>query len=119
MSEEEVIQFTNENSMQIQNAIKLSFIIRTVSILATLVVAFLLDWFAPIATVIPLIMFRPLITAAEFLKRKFIKGFAAPAAFPSDITYGEDEISEVARELPADEYTLPSRDYDEKKESDE
>jgi hypothetical protein len=119
MSEEEVIQFTNENSMQIQNAIKLSFIIRTVSILATLVVAFLLDWFAPLATVIPLIMFRPIITAAEFLKRKFINGALPSESVPSAITYGEDEIGEVARELPADEYTLPSDVFDKGKESDE
>ena len=73
MSDEEAAKFASENSMQIQNAIKTSFIIRTVSILATLVIAFLLDWFAPLATVIPLIAFRPIITVIEIFKRKGVR----------------------------------------------
>ena len=103
MNEEEVIKFTSENSMKIQNAIKTSFIIRTVSILATLAVAFLLDWFAPLATVIPLLAFRPLITLIELVKRKIFKQQLMPAGFPTAITYGEDENGETFRELPANE----------------
>lgn len=70
MSEEEAETFAKENSMAIQNTIKTSFIIRTVSILATLAVAFLLDWFNPLATVIPLLAFRPLLMLGENMRRK-------------------------------------------------
>ena len=117
MAEEEIIKFTAENSMQIQKAIKLSFIIRTASILATLAVAFLLDWFAPLATVIPLIAFRPIITVSELIKARFVKRPDMPG-FPPAITYGEDEIDNVVRELPRDEETLP-QDTKETKESDD
>lgn len=73
MSDEEAEKFASENSMPIQNAIKLSFIIRTVSMLATLVAAFLLDMFNPIATAIPLLAFRPLLSAIEIVKGKMAK----------------------------------------------
>ena len=118
MDEEEIIKFTSENSMQIQNAIKLSFIIRTVSILATLVIAFLLDWFAPLATVIPLIAFRPIITVIEHVKRKIVKQSGMPG-FPPAITYEEDEIGEVVRELPAEDGLLSAEDNYKEKESDD
>lgn len=70
MSDEEAEKFAAENSMQIQNSIKLSFIVRTITLLATLVVAFLIKVFDPIATVIPLIMYRPIITVANLIKAK-------------------------------------------------
>ena len=70
MDEEEAQKFAEENSMPIQNAMKLSFIIRTVSMLAALVVAFILDWFNPIATAIPLLAYRPLLTLIETIKGK-------------------------------------------------
>ena len=70
MSEEEAERFTQENSMVIQNKIKTSFIIRTVSMLVTLVVAFVLNWFNPLTTVIPMLMFRPLIYISETIKGK-------------------------------------------------
>ena len=117
MEEEEIIKFTAENSMQIQNAIKMSFIIRTVSILATLVVAFLLDWFAPLATVIPLIAFRPLITLIEFIKKKAFKQQMMPEGFSPAITYGEDENGETFRELPAEDEPAENS-ITEEKESD-
>ncbi len=73
MSDEEAEQFAAENSMPIQNAIKTSYIIRTVTMIATLVVAFLLDWFNPLATAIPLLAFRPLLTVIEMIKGKVAK----------------------------------------------
>lgn len=73
MDEEEAEKFAQENSMPIQNAIKLSYIIRTVSMIATLLVAFLTKAFNPIATAIPLLAFRPLITLIEFIKGKAAK----------------------------------------------
>lgn len=73
MDDEEAERFANEHSMKIQNSVKTSFIVRTVSMLATLVLAFILEWFDPLATAIPLLMFRPIITAGEAIRRKFDK----------------------------------------------
>lgn len=73
MSDEEAEKFAAEHAMPVQNAIKTSFIIRTVSMLITLVIAFLLDWFNPIATAIPLLAFQPLLTAIEIIKGKLSK----------------------------------------------
>ena len=73
MDDDEAEKFAAENSMPIQNAIKTSYIIRTVSMIATLVVAFLLDWFNPLATAIPLLAFRPLLTVIEMIKGKVAK----------------------------------------------
>lgn len=118
MNEEEAAKFASENAMQIQNAIKTSFLVRTVSIVVTLVIAFILDWFAPLATVIPLLMFRPLLTVGEMIKRKFIKQPEMPLGFPSAITYGEDEVNEVAREIPMDDGDV-EKTNNEEKESEE
>ena len=73
MDEEEADKFAAENAMPVQNAIKTSFILRTASMLVALVIAFLLDWFNPIATAIPLLAFRPLLTAIEMIKGKITK----------------------------------------------
>ena len=70
MDEEEAERFAQEHAMPVQNAIKISFIARTVSMLAALIVAFILDWFNPIATAIPLLAFRPLLTLIEMIKGK-------------------------------------------------
>lgn len=70
MSDEEAEKFAAENSVPIQNAIKTSFIIRTFSMLATLLVAFILEWFNPLATAIPLLAFRPLLSITESVKSR-------------------------------------------------
>ena len=70
MSDEEAEQFARENSLPIQNSIKLSFIIRTVTMLLTLVLAFLIEWFNPIATAIPILAFRPILYVIEIIKGK-------------------------------------------------
>ena len=73
MSDEDAAKFANENSAPIQNAIKFSFIIRTASMLAVLVVAFLTRWFNPIATAIPLLMYRPTLSVIEYIRGKKVK----------------------------------------------
>ena len=73
MDEEEAAKFAAENSMPIQNAIKTSFIIRTVTMLAALLIAFITGWFNPIATVAPLLAFRPLLHIMEIIKGKVKK----------------------------------------------
>ena len=70
MDEEEAQQFAKENSAVVQNAIKSSFTLRTVSIFAALVLAFILDWFNPLATAIPLFAFRPLLVVVDAVMKK-------------------------------------------------
>lgn len=70
MDDEEAEKFAKENSAPIQNAIKTSFILRTASMLVTLIVAFLTGWFNPLATAIPLLLYRPALSAIEYLKGK-------------------------------------------------
>lgn len=87
MTEEEADKFAAENSAPIQNAIKISFLIRTFSMLATLLVAFILEWFNPLATAIPLLAFRPLLSIIEMIKGKK----AAPPNPENFIKYENDE----------------------------
>lgn len=70
MTDEEAESFTQENSIIIQNKIKTSFIVRTLTMLATLILAFLTGLFNPLCTAIPMLMFRPLIYISELLKGK-------------------------------------------------
>ena len=70
MDDETAEKFAKEHQAPIQNAIKISFIIRTASMLAVLVVAFLTGWFNPIATAIPLLLYRPILSLIEYIKGK-------------------------------------------------
>lgn len=70
MSEEEIEKFTEEHSARMNNAVKLSFIIRMLSMLAALVLALISPWFHPIATLVPLLMLRPVIMVSEHFRRK-------------------------------------------------
>ena len=63
-------QFAKEYSGKLQNAVKLSYTIRTVSIICALVLAFLTKQFNVIATAIPLCCMRPILTVSELLRRK-------------------------------------------------
>ena len=71
MDEEAAAEFAANQAAKFQNAAKLSFIIRTVSMLAALVAAFLIPGvFNVLATVIPLLMLRPIIYVRELFRRK-------------------------------------------------
>ena len=71
MTEEEAEIFASKHAMEVQNAASRSFLIRTVSMLGTLVAAFLLtSWFSPLATAVPLLMFRPVLYVLELIKTK-------------------------------------------------
>ena len=73
MTEEESTAFAAEHQIKIQNAMKVSYIIRTVTMLLCLVLAFLLNVFSVIATLIPLVAYRPITMVAALIKRKVIK----------------------------------------------
>lgn len=70
MDDEEAAAFAKENSTSIQKAIRTSGIIRTASIVLTLVVAFLSKQFNPLATAIPMFAMRPVITAIELIRAR-------------------------------------------------
>ena len=70
LDEEEVLKFTREHQAELSAAVKLSFIVRTVTMLLTLIAAFLLAWFDVVATVIPLLMLRPILTVYSIMKTK-------------------------------------------------
>ena len=74
MDDEEAEKFAEEHQASLQNAVKLSFIIRTFTMLAALIVAFVLKQFDVIATLVPLVMLRPIITVESILRQKFKKG---------------------------------------------
>ena len=68
--DDEAAKFARENAAKITNAVKLSYIVRTVSVIATLVVAFITKQFNVLATVIPLLCLRPILTLSELLRKK-------------------------------------------------
>ena len=70
MDEESAAKFAAEHMAPIRKTITVSMMVRTFSMLAALVVAFILDWFAPIATVIPILAFRPILTVSSILQTK-------------------------------------------------
>ena len=70
LDEEQIEKFTQEHSARVQSAAARSYIIRTVTMLAALVGAFLLEWFAVLPTLIPLLMLRPIIFIQELIRKK-------------------------------------------------
>jgi len=70
ISEEEADEFAKKHAMDVQNAVTKSYLLRTVLMAASLVIALITKLFNPIATVIPLIMYRPIIYVIEFMKNK-------------------------------------------------
>ena len=73
MDDEEAEKFAETQKQQMNAAMKFSFILRNIFMLATLVVAFILDYFDVIATLIPLLMLRPIIMVEALIRDKFKK----------------------------------------------
>ena len=72
-TEDAAAKFAKENAGKLQNAVKLSYVIRTASVIIALILALLTKQFNVIATVIPLLCLRPLLNAAEIFRRKGVK----------------------------------------------
>ena len=71
LDDDAVEKFAAEHTAAVQNAAKLSYIIRTATTALTLVLAFLLgDVFNVIATLVPLFMMTPILYIGEFIKRR-------------------------------------------------
>ncbi len=70
MDEEEAEAFAKANTIKVQNAITKSYIFRTALMMGALILSLITGYFDTIATVIPLIMYKPLLYAVEFVKKK-------------------------------------------------
>lgn len=73
MDEEEAEQYAKDNSGAVQAAMMKSYLFRMLLMIGSLVLAMLSGWFSPLAMVIPLLMYRPILYAVEFIKIKFRK----------------------------------------------
>lgn len=70
MNDEQAAAFAKANSLKIQNAVTKSYVLRTGLMMGSLVLAFITKLFNPLATLIPLVMYKPLLYAIEFIKKK-------------------------------------------------
>lgn len=62
-------EFAAKHRAGVQAAIKISYVVRSLSMVGALVLAFLLDGvFDVIATLIPLLMLRPILTVSQLIK---------------------------------------------------
>ncbi len=75
MTDDEIVEFSEKNQGVIKNAAAASYIVRVLSMLVTLVLVFTLlgRWFAVIATVVPLLAFRPIVMLGEFFRKRRYK----------------------------------------------
>jgi len=70
LSDEELEEFTKKAAFGVQNAARLSYFVRMITMLAALVVAFVSSRFDVIATLVPFLALRPLIMVQEFFRKK-------------------------------------------------
>ena len=73
MDEEEAERYAKEHGMAVQNAMTKSYILRMLLMIGALVVAMITKQFSPLATVIPLLMYRPILYVTEIIKIKLQK----------------------------------------------
>lgn len=71
MDEEEAAEFAAKHKNAINAAAKISYIVRNIALVVTLVLAFLLkDVFNVIATLIPLVMLRPILIVSQIIQNR-------------------------------------------------
>lgn len=71
LTEEEAAEFAKKNAAAVQRAAQGSYFLRQLLMLGVLAGAFLLgEWVDVIATLVPLLMFRPLLTVCGLVKKK-------------------------------------------------
>ena len=99
MTEEEAAAFASEHMKTVQLAASGTYLLRTVLMLAALVSAFLFsDHFNVLATVIPLIMCRPIMYVAEILRIRFANKDVQTVANSSDASDDADDEAEPAED---------------------
>lgn len=67
MSDEEAAEYASKNTAGVEHAMTKSFIVRCVSIGVALILAFLIDWFNPLATLIPVLCYQPILTWGNYI----------------------------------------------------
>ena len=70
MTEEEIDAFTTEQKSALALAVKGSYIVRMIIIVGALLVAFISKQFDVIATVVPFLAFKPILTLDSIIKTK-------------------------------------------------
>ncbi len=70
MSEDDAAEFAAKHQANIKKSIQLSHSVRMFSMLAVVAAALITSQFEPIATIIPMVTFNPILTIGEFFKRK-------------------------------------------------
>lgn len=71
MDDEAAAEFAAKHASSLRASAKISYIVRMVTLVGTLVLALLIEnVFSVIPTLIPLLMLRPLLTAAQLIKAK-------------------------------------------------
>lgn len=71
MDDEAAAEFAAKHSASLRTSAKISYIVRMITLVGTLVLALLIrNVFSVIPTLIPLLMLRPLLTAAQLIKAK-------------------------------------------------
>ena len=70
MDEEEAEKFAAENAAAVQFAATGSYVARTVIMFGALIVAFVVKQFNVIATLVPLLAYRPIIFVSELLRKR-------------------------------------------------
>ena len=70
MDEEEAEKYAKDHGAAVQNAMVKSYMLRMFLMVASLVLAMVSGWFSPLATAIPLLMYRPILYVTEFIKVK-------------------------------------------------
>ena len=98
MDDEQAAKFAQEYAMKLQASVKLSFIIRTLSMLAALIVAFTVGVFNVIATVIPLFMLRPIIYVTEIFRRKLAPAQNIYTQSYTDLSSDEEDRAQIREE---------------------
>ena len=111
MTEEEAEAFASKNSALIQNAMKRSFTVRVVSIGAALVLAFLLDWFNPLATIVPILAYQPILTWGNYIYDAVERIIARMNKEKAEARM--DEPSEVSTEAAEEEITEDAKNASE------
>jgi sensor histidine kinase YesM len=70
MDDEAAEEYAKQHGTAVQNAMTKSYMLRMLLMIGSLVLAMISGWFSPLATVIPLIMYRPILYVTEFIKVK-------------------------------------------------
>ena len=67
--EDAAMRFARDHAAKVQRVSKVAYIIRTVSVLLALVLALITGVFDPIATVVPMLMLRPIVMVEGLLRQ--------------------------------------------------